>query len=185
MEQSQVWPVLFWCRSVTCHRKLFFKIFPLFANCPSLLPAASISAILGQIFSEFGIPDMFISDSSAHFSRAEFRSFIGKCNFDHITSSLKYPKSNGFIEHQVEMVKCILCKSKSAGNDFHLALPAWHSTPVSSTLASPSQLLLGRKEKKRKGEFHIVVHSGAWLGARWFSYYIKPDRSLQTLSLDH
>ena len=102
---------------------------------------------MGQIFSEFGIPDMFTSDNGPHFSSAEFRSFAGKWNFDHIMSSPTYPKSKGFIEHQVETVKSILRESKSVGNDFHLALPAWISTPVSYNLVSPAQLLMGRKVK--------------------------------------
>ena len=114
---------------------------------PESAHSRKIIVTLGQMFSKFGIPDTFMSDNGPHFSSVEFRSFAGKWNFNHITSSPTYPKSNGLIECQVKAVKSILHKSKSAGSDFHLALLAWRSTPVSYNLASPAQLPMGRKVK--------------------------------------
>ena len=92
---------------------------------------------------------IYLSDLAYHFDPIRpFRTRRSlKWNFDHIMSSSTYLKLNGFIECHVTTVISILHKSKSAENDFHLALLVCRSTPVSYNLAGPAQLLMGRKVK--------------------------------------
>lgn len=65
--------------------------------------------------------------------------------FQHITSSPRYPQSNGFIGRQVQTVKHTLDKAKKSGQDPHMSLPCLRSTPVDSQLPSPAELLYQRK----------------------------------------
>ena len=56
----------------------------------------------------------------------------------HVTSSPHYPRSNGFIESQVKIVKRTLEKVAKDNGDPHLALLYLRSTPVDSKLPSPA-----------------------------------------------
>ena len=42
-------------------------------------------------FSEFGIPNIFISDNARQYASAEFRKFEAEYDFKHETSSPRYP----------------------------------------------------------------------------------------------
>ena len=50
-----------------------------------------VIAFIKQIFAEQGIPERLISDNDSHFSSQHFREFAKAWDFEHITSSLKYP----------------------------------------------------------------------------------------------
>ena len=60
----------------------------------------------------------------------------------HITSSPRYPQSNGFAERMVQTVKKLLAKSKD--EDPHIALLNYRASPFLN-LPSPAELLMGRK----------------------------------------
>lgn len=66
--------------------------------------------------------------------------------FNHITSSPRYPQSNGFAEHTVQTVKNILKKAKQDCKDPYLALLDLRNTPIEG-LDSPVQLLMGRRTR--------------------------------------
>jgi len=48
------------------------------------------------IFDERGIPDRLISDNGTQYSSEEFKQFAATYEFEHVTSSPLYPRSNGF-----------------------------------------------------------------------------------------
>jgi hypothetical protein len=98
------------------------------------------------VFSEFGICKECVSDNGPQFASEEFRSFARKYEFSHITSSPKYPKSNGLAESGVKVVKSLLKKSKFDGSDFYLNLLVYRSTPLEFG-KSPAELMFGRKIK--------------------------------------
>ena len=75
-------------------------------------------------FARHGIPEMCISDNGSQFSSDEFRELSHQWNFKHITSSPKYPQSNGKVEAAVKSAKTILKKSWKARTDPYLALLA-------------------------------------------------------------
>ena len=74
-----------------------------------------------------------------------FKEFSNEYGFKHITSSPRYPQSNGFIENQVKIVKSALQKTKTTNADPDMALLCLRTTPIGSNLPSPAELLLGRK----------------------------------------
>ena len=101
--------------------------------------------MLKQVFSEQGIPVILRSDNGPHYDSAIFKEFSNEYGFKHITSSPRYPQSNGFIENQVKIVKSALQKTKTTNADPNMALLCLRSTPIGNNLPSPAELLLGRK----------------------------------------
>ncbi|XP_028412146.1 uncharacterized protein K02A2.6-like [Dendronephthya gigantea] len=97
-----------------------------------------------QIFSEHGIPAIVRSDNGPHF-QGHYKTFAEDFGFEHITSSPHYPRSNGFIESQVKIVKKIFQKARKSKVDPHMALLCLRSTPIDSQLSSPAELLFGRQ----------------------------------------
>ena len=100
--------------------------------------------ITKQIFSEHGIPQIVRSDNGPHF-QGHYHRFSTEYGFKHVTSSPNYPKSNGFIESQVKIVKKVLKKAQRSNSDPNIALLCLRSTPIDSKLPSPAELLLGRQ----------------------------------------
>ena len=64
---------------------------------------------------------------------------------DHITSSPHYPQSNGFAEALVGITKKLMEKSVKEGKLWNYGLLQYRTTPISSTLPSPLEMLTGRK----------------------------------------
>ena len=98
-----------------------------------------------RVFSEQGVPDRVISDNGGHFDSQAFRLFANAWGFEHITSSPHYPRSNGFIERQIQIIKRTMRKAASARVDMDLAMLILRSTPIDHHLPSPAEMLNARK----------------------------------------
>ena len=83
-------------------------------------------------------------DNGPHF-QGHYHRFSTEYGFKHVTSSPNYPKSNGFIESQVKIVKKVLKKAQRSNSDPNIALLCLRSTPIDNKLPSPAELLLGRE----------------------------------------
>lgn len=97
-----------------------------------------------SIFARHGIPQILVSDNGPQFSSSEFKKFVSDFDFKHITSSPRYPKSNGEAEAAVKVIKRLLSKCKHDGSDPYIALLNLRNTPK-SFCPSPSQLLYSRE----------------------------------------
>lgn len=86
-----------------------------------------------------------MTDNGPQFASKEFEAFASQYCFDHITSSPRYPQSNGLIEHMVQTVKQCMKKCAAAGQDPNLAMLIYRATPRSTSIPSPAELLNGRK----------------------------------------
>ena len=112
------------------------------------LPNSSTHAVikeLGLIFTELGRPFMLRSDNGPCYSSREFRNFLHFHQVDHITSSPHYPQSNGFAEALVGIAKKLMDKSSKEGKPWNFGLLQYRTTPISSSLPSPLEMLTGRK----------------------------------------
>ncbi|KAM7310535.1 uncharacterized protein ISCGN_007443 [Ixodes scapularis] len=90
---------------------------------------------------KLGIPlACYLGDNGSQFISTEFKAFSERYQFCHVTSSPRYPQSNGEAERTVQTVKRLLEKSA----DPYLALLAYRSTP-GPLGKSPSELLMGRR----------------------------------------
>ncbi|KAK0131437.1 hypothetical protein N1851_033839 [Merluccius polli] len=95
-----------------------------------------VNVHLKSIFARHGIPETFISDNGPQFSGHEMKTFATDYCFEHLTSSPKYPQSNGEAERAVQTLK--------KANDPYKALLAYRATPLSNGY-SPAELLMGRR----------------------------------------
>ena len=144
-------------------------------------------------FARYGIPSILVSDNGPQFVSETFRDFALKYDFQHRTSSPKYPQSNGMAESAVKTAKNLIKKALTSGSDPYLAILDHRNTPSQDMELSPAQRNLGRRtrtllpmtatlltpkgidvslEKKKKRLKNI---KSAW-------YYDKVAKDLQPLS---
>ncbi|XP_011688397.1 PREDICTED: uncharacterized protein K02A2.6-like [Wasmannia auropunctata] len=100
---------------------------------------------LKSMFARLGIPLLIYSDNGPQFQNTHFRDFASKWNFNHKTSSPRYPQSNGLAERFVGTIKQMLKKCEYDGKDIYLALLEYRNTPISDKIPSPTELMFGRK----------------------------------------
>ena len=101
--------------------------------------------LMKELFSEQGIPSKVFSDNGPQYDSYAFRRFTAEWGFEHVTSSPRYPRSNGFVERMVGIVKPILQKARKSGMDPDMAMLCLRSTPVDNMIPSPAELLYSRQ----------------------------------------
>lgn len=106
-----------------------------------------------SIFARHGIPSVVVSDNGPQFSSTMFKEFSLSYDFKHVTSSPRYPQSNGEAEASVKTIKNILKKCHHDGSDPYIALLNLRNTPKTFG-PSPAQLLFNRQLRTR-----IPVHN--------------------------
>lgn len=77
------------------------------------LPNLSSNTVIRQLkchFAVHGIPHQLMTDNATSFSSREFKNFAHLWDFQHVTSSPNYPRSNGFAERGVRSAKHLLEK---------------------------------------------------------------------------
>ena len=112
------------------------------------IPNSTSSAVikeLGMIFSEFGKPQIFRSDNGPCYSSQEFKFFMQNWLIKHRTSSPHYPQSNGLAESMVKVSKNLIEKAVRQELPWNQLLLDYRSTPISSEIPSPAEILFGRK----------------------------------------
>ena len=105
------------------------------------------------IFARHGIPEQVRSDNGPQYASAEFTHFATEWGFKHVTSSPRFPQSNGEVERAVKTTKSLLKKEK----DPTKGLLAYRSTPLACGY-SPSELLMGRKLRNTIPTFHTNLN---------------------------
>ena len=93
----------------------------------SRVTTSSVVRELKEIFARYGVPDTLVTDNGTQFSSAEFAVFARTWNFDHVTSSPRYPQSNGKAENAVKTVKQLFTKCKQSGQSEFQALLDWRT----------------------------------------------------------
>lgn len=106
--------------------------------------ATAVITKLKAAFARHGIPERVISDNGPCYSADEYHRFAELWDFKHITTSPRYPQSNGLAEKTVQTAKRILGKAKADDKDYYLGLLEYQSTPVDN-LKSPAQLLMSHR----------------------------------------
>jgi len=120
------------------------------------LVSSSVISEMDRYFAEFGIPSELIADNGPQFGCAEFRQYCKSRGIRLSTSSPEYPRSNGFAERTVQIVKERLIDEEFAeGKTLLEALSSKRSTPAAGSLPSPAILRV----------FHYVTISKYFNGA--------------------
>ena len=135
--------------------RLYILICDYFSKFPFLFQVkttsfANLKDHLEELFSVEGIPDEIMSDNGPPFNGKEFSSYLTGLGIRHTTSSPHYPRSNGFIERQIQTVKRLIEKANSSGRSHQEALTSLRAQPLGDGLPSPSKILHGRSLVTRK-----------------------------------
>ena len=96
-----------------------------------------------EIFSDFGHPEIAVSDNGPQFSSAEFKSFCNKYGIRHNTSSPLHPLGNVQTESTIETLKYIMKRCWQDTGDWLQGLLTFRNTLIAESLPSPSELLQG------------------------------------------
>jgi len=83
-----------------------------------------------------------------------------------ITSSLRYPKSNGFAERMVGIAKNIIKKCTLTNQDIHLSLLEYRNIPIAGSHVSPAQVLMNRQLRSKLPVFETVLQPKIQKGVR-------------------
>lgn len=122
----------------------YFSRYPEIVKLPATTSTAIIVA-LKSIFSRHGIPEIVRSDNGPQYASQEFATFADSYGFRLVTSSPRYPQSNGQAERAVQTVKQILTKQLlQPSSDIYMALLSYRATPLPWCQLSPAELLMGR-----------------------------------------
>jgi hypothetical protein len=91
-------------------------------------------------FARHGVPEIVRADNGPQFACKEYANFAQQYGFLLITSSQRFPRSNGEAERAVRTAKALIKKNQ----DMYLGLLAHRSTPLQNGY-SPAELLMGRR----------------------------------------
>ena len=111
------------------------------------LPSLHTHSVLKELelmICEFGRPHIIRSDNGTCYSSREFKEFTNRHGIEHITSSPHHHQSNGFAEAMVKISKNVMEKAHREGKAWNTALLEYRCTPLSSTMACPLEIMLGR-----------------------------------------
>ena len=97
---------------------------------------------LKTMFARFGIPEILVTDNGPQFSSNEFQVFAKSWSFNHVTTSPRYPQSNGKAENSLWTVKRLFQKYKETSVSECQALLHFRNTPPEVIDTSPVQHLM-------------------------------------------
>ena len=112
----------------------------------------AIIVALKALFARYGIPLVIVSDNEPTLVSFEMKNFYKEWGVTLMTSSPRYPQSNGMAERSIQTVKNILKKCSAANEDPYLGLLSFRSAPLSSG-ESPAQIFLRRNIRNRLPKF--------------------------------
>ena len=131
--------------------RLYILICDYFSKFPFLFQVKTTSfANLKDHLEELFSVGEIMSDNGPPFNGKEFSSYLTGLGIRHTTSSPNYPRSNGFIERQIQTVKRLIEKANSSGRSHQEALTGLRAQPLGDGLPSPSEILHGRSLVTRK-----------------------------------
>ncbi len=81
------------------------------------------------------------------FASREMIAFAKDWGFELVTSSSRYPRSNGQVKRHVQTIKQLMRKAREEGQDVYKVLLDYRNSPVSGLNYSLAQLLMSRRLK--------------------------------------
>ena len=110
-----------------------------FSKTRTTLLCGPLIQFLKEHFSRHGIPVCMVTDNGSQIISQEFREWTKAGELTHVTSSPRYPKSNGKAESAVKIVKDLMKKGLKDSRDPRLALLVYRNTPTKGYDSSPAQ----------------------------------------------
>ena len=97
---------------------------------------------LKSVFSDFGIPEVIISDNGPCYKSEEFHKFCARFDILYQTGASYNHQANSITEHAIQTIKHLMPKNQ---NDTWLALLILKLTPISGIDRSPAEHLCNRR----------------------------------------
>lgn len=118
-------------------------------------------AVLRQLFSTHGLPDIFVSNNGTAFTSFDFKTFCENNLIKHLFSAPFHPSTNGQVERMVRTTKDYLKKGTHGDIKLRLArfLLDQHVTPHSATGRSPAELLFNRRPQTYFDKVHPDIRT--------------------------
>ncbi len=88
----------------------------------SVTTSRGVTTAIKSTMAAHGIPNIVNSDNGPRFASSEFREFMEKWEFQHVTSSPGHAQSNRQAEQTVQTVKNMLKKARSSNGDPYILL---------------------------------------------------------------
>ena len=85
----------------------YYSLFPEVYLLPKT-KAQDVIEVTKDVFARHGIPEEMVTDNGPQYKSRQFKSFAKGWEFQHTTSSPRYPRSNGFAESMVKSVKNLI-----------------------------------------------------------------------------
>ena len=111
---------------------------------PNNTTSKSVVQCMKEIFSDYGRPEVVVSDNGPQFSSMYFKTFCKEQCIKHTTSSPLHSSGNGQAERCIGTVKSMMKKCLADNTDWLQGLTAIRNTPIGDQCLSPSELLQGR-----------------------------------------
>ena len=167
----------------------YFSQFPVVKQLQSL-HSLSVIKHLKDIFTEIGIPRCIVSDGGTQFTSQEFQDFTRTWGIQHKVTSPTNAQSNGQAECFVQTIKNSLTKAIEGGEDPHLAILAYATTPLNHSQPSPAELLNSRKYRyilpvqvKQQNHTHKYRNIMQRHKQQQTNYYNRNARDLPSLKI--
>jgi len=112
--------------------------------------------MLKMVFARHGIPQTVIADNMP-FDSTDFRAFAKSWQFQIITSSPAYPRSNGLVERNMQTIKRLFKKAHNERKDTELVLLEFRNTPITGLDDSSAQLLMSRQLRTQMPTIPILL----------------------------
>ena len=122
--------------------------FPFIRKMHNTCTSQEVICSLKSIFGEHGIPECIKSDNGPQYDSYAFRQLARNWGFDHITSSLRYAQSNGFVERIFQTLKKTIMKAKNSRTDIDMALLCLRTIKV----RNPQTAILERATIKSRSQ---------------------------------
>ena len=106
--------------------------------------AQSLCMCLLQLISQYGPPVSLSTDNGPPFASDELAEFLTHHHIAHHTSSLHFPRSNGFIERQVRTIKTALNTALPSNKPLATVLLDLRSTPTGPNMPALHEILHNR-----------------------------------------
>lgn len=109
----------------------------------------SLCNALDDIFTQFGLPRIIVSDNGRQFTSENFRTYCERKGIRHITSSPYHPRTNGLAERFVRTFKTRMASSRNDNKTqiqrLRNFLFNYRNTPHNTTNKSPNEMIFGRR----------------------------------------
>ena len=113
------------------------------------MTAKHVASHIKLIFSKYRWLDTLVSDIGPCYTAEVFTNLMQEYSVNHITSSPHYPQSNGLAKKFVQIVKNLFYKAKDEGTDLFHSLMIYCTTPLTSSMQSPMQILQNRTARSQ------------------------------------